>query len=112
MDVVVYEYNQEYVLEAFRRGEFDFVDGMSEVAETEFFRYIGARRILAKMAETYPSPREKEEVPLWMFVASNLSMQYTEMLLTLSAEAGKKILEKVRRLRREIEQDLKLVRPP
>jgi hypothetical protein len=75
MDVVVYEYNPEYVLEAFRRGEFDFVDGVSEVAETEFFRYIGARRILAKMAETYPSPREKEEVPLWMFVASNLSMR-------------------------------------
>lgn len=75
MDVVVFEHDQEYVLEAFRRGEFDFVDGVSEVAETEFFRYIGAHRILGKMAETYPSPREKEEVPLWMFVASNLSMR-------------------------------------
>jgi len=75
MDFVVFEHDQEYVLEAFRRGEFDFVDGVSEVAETEFFRCIGARRILAKMAETYPSPREKEEVLLWMFVASNLSMR-------------------------------------
>jgi len=75
MDFVVFEHDQEHVLEAFRRGEFDFVDGVSEVAETEFFRYIGAHRMLAKMAETYPSPREKEEVPLWMFVASNLSMR-------------------------------------
>ena len=40
------------------------------------------------------------------------SMQYTEMLLTLSGEAGKKILEKVRRLRCELEQELKLVRAP
>jgi hypothetical protein len=40
------------------------------------------------------------------------SLQYTEMLLTLSGEAGKKILEKVRRLRRELEQELKLVRAP
>ena len=40
------------------------------------------------------------------------SMQYTEMLLTLSGEAGRKILEKVRRLRRELEQELKLVRAP
>ena len=40
------------------------------------------------------------------------SMQYTELLLTLSAEAGKKILEKVRRLRRELEQELKLPRAP
>jgi len=75
MDLVVFEYDQAYVLECFRRGEFDFVDGVSEVAETEFFRYIGAKRILGKLAETYPSPREKEEVPLWMYVASNLSMR-------------------------------------
>ena len=75
MDLVVFEYDQEYVLENFCQGEFDFVDGVSEVAETEFFRYIGVHRILGKMAETYPSPREKEEVPLWMFLASNLSMR-------------------------------------
>jgi hypothetical protein len=75
MDLVVFEYDQNYVLECFRHGEFDFVDGISEVAETEFFRYIGAKKILGKLAETYPSPREKEEVPLWMYVASNLSMR-------------------------------------
>jgi hypothetical protein len=40
------------------------------------------------------------------------SMRYTEMLLTLSGEASKKILEKVRRLNRELEQELKLVRAP
>jgi hypothetical protein len=39
-------------------------------------------------------------------------MQYTEMLLRLSREAGRKILEKVRRLRRELEQELTLARPP
>jgi hypothetical protein len=39
-------------------------------------------------------------------------MQYTELLLTLPGEAGKKILEKVRRLRRELEHELKFVRPP
>lgn len=75
MDVVVYEYDEEYVLENLCQGEFDFVDGVSEVSETEFFRYIGVHRILGKMAETYPSPRDKEEVPLWMFLASNLSMR-------------------------------------
>jgi hypothetical protein len=38
--------------------------------------------------------------------------EYTEILLTLSAEAGKKILEKIRRLKRDLEQELKLVRAP
>jgi len=75
MDLIVYEYDQDYVLDCFRNGEFDFVDGVSEVAETEFFRYIGAKKILGNLAETYPTPREKEEVPLWMYVASNLSMR-------------------------------------
>jgi hypothetical protein len=75
MDVVVFEHAQASVLNSFKNGEFDYVDGVSEVAETEFFRYIGARRILGKLAETYPTPRDKEEVPLWMYVASNLSMR-------------------------------------
>ena len=35
MDIVVFEHDQEYVLEAFRRGDFDFVDGVSEVAEVD-----------------------------------------------------------------------------
>ena len=38
--------------------------------------------------------------------------EYTEILLTLSAEASKKILEKIRRLRRELDHELKLVRAP
>ena len=38
--------------------------------------------------------------------------EYTEILLTLSAVAGKKILGKIRRLRRELEHELKLVRAP
>jgi len=63
MDLVVFEYDQNYVLECFRRGEFDFVDGVSEVAETEFFRYIGAKKILGKLAETYPSPARKKKCP-------------------------------------------------
>ncbi|HYK91922.1 MAG TPA: hypothetical protein VE398_24360 [Acidobacteriota bacterium] len=38
--------------------------------------------------------------------------EYTELLLTLSADASKRILEKIRRLRRDLEQDLKVVRAP
>ena len=39
-------------------------------------------------------------------------MQYTELLLTVSGEAGKKILERLRRLRRELQQEMKAVRAP
>ncbi|MCK5651422.1 MAG: hypothetical protein KAJ42_08605, partial [Gemmatimonadetes bacterium] len=76
MDISLYEHDPAFVLEQFRQGEFDFVDAASEVEETEFFRYIGARKILAKLAESYPSPRRKHDVPIWFYIASNLSMRF------------------------------------
>lgn len=76
MDMTLYEHDPAFVLERFRQGEFDFVDAVSEVEETEFFRYIGARKILSKLAESYPSPRRKQEVPTWLYIASNLSMRF------------------------------------
>ena len=75
MLLVIFEENKPLVIEALGNGEFDYIDAASEVFETEFFRFIGARPILAKLAQTYPTPRKKEEVPLWFYVASNLSMR-------------------------------------
>lgn len=75
MDIVVYQYDQSFVVSSFEEGDFDYVDAVSELEETKFFRYIGAHKMLPKLAETYPSPRKKEEVPVWMYIASNLSMR-------------------------------------
>jgi hypothetical protein len=75
MDISLHEHDPAFVLEQFRQGNFDFVDAVSEVEETEFFRYIGARNILTKLAESYPSPRRKHDVPIWFYIASNLSMR-------------------------------------
>jgi len=51
------------------------MEAASEVFETDFFRFIKAKPILSKLAETYPTPHKKEEVPLLFYVASNLSMR-------------------------------------
>jgi hypothetical protein len=75
MDLVIFEQNKPLVLDALGNGEFDYIESASEVFETEFFRFIKAKSILDKLAETYPSPRKKEEVPLWFYIASNLSMR-------------------------------------
>ena len=75
MDITCYEHDQEFVLEQFQNGEFDYMDAASEVTETEFFRFIGAKRILQELAQTYPTPRKKEEIPLWFYLSSNLSMR-------------------------------------
>jgi hypothetical protein len=75
MDFIFFHYDQDFVVERFRAGDFDYVDAVSEVEEIRFFRYIGAHKILPKSAASYPSPRKKEEVPTWMYLASNLTMR-------------------------------------
>lgn len=73
--IVCYERDQGFVLQRFREGEFDYVDAASEVFEADFFRFIQARGYLAALAGTYPSPRKKEEVPTWFYLASNVSLR-------------------------------------
>jgi hypothetical protein len=53
---MLFECDEALVLEAFRRGEFDYVDALGEVSEADFFRAITERKILSKLAESYPSP--------------------------------------------------------
>ncbi|MEK7330746.1 MAG: transposase, partial [Candidatus Eisenbacteria bacterium] len=70
-----YEHDPDFVLSRFRAGEFDYLDAASEVVETELFRFLGAQGYLEALAAHYPSPRLKQEVPTWFFLASNLSMR-------------------------------------
>ena len=72
----LYERNDARVIEAFRRGEFDYLEGAQEVHEADFFRAIAERKILAKLAASYPTPRRKHDVPLWVYIASDLSMRF------------------------------------
>ncbi len=75
MDLVIFEENKPFVLEALGNGNFDYMDSANEVFETNFFRHIKAKAILDKLSETYPTPRKKQDVPVWFYVASNLSMR-------------------------------------
>jgi hypothetical protein len=75
MDLVIFEENKPFILESFGNGDFDYIDAASEVFETDFFRFIKAKAILRELTQSYPTPRKKEDVPLWFYVASNLSMR-------------------------------------
>lgn len=73
---MLYERNDAYVIQAFRDGEFDYLEGVGEVSETDFFRAIAGKKILGKLAETYPSPCRKHDVPVWVYLASDISMRF------------------------------------
>lgn len=72
----IFERNDRLVIEAFQRGEFDFLEGVGEISETNFFRAIAEKNILRKLAATYPSPCKKHDVPLWVYIASDISMRF------------------------------------
>jgi hypothetical protein len=71
-----FERNDAYVIEAFRQGEFDYLEGVGEVCEVDFFRALTQRKVLEKLAATYPSPCQKHDVPLWVYISSDISMRF------------------------------------
>lgn len=73
---MLFERNDAMVVDAFRQGEFDYLEGVGEVPEANFFRAIAGKKILEKLAATYPSPLRKHDVPLWVYIASDISMRF------------------------------------
>jgi hypothetical protein len=75
MDLLAFQYDRSFVLDALRRGEIDFLEHVSEAAEADFFRHLIRRDTLNRLAEHYPTPRKKEEVPIWLYLASELTLK-------------------------------------
>ena len=72
--IVIYEENRTYVIEKFHNGHFDYIDMVLEAPQRDFFRFMASSRLLERLAQSYPWPRKKEEVPRWLFVASETAM--------------------------------------
>jgi len=75
MDLVCFQYDRSFVLEALRNGEVDYLEHVSEAAEADLFRHLIQRQIIQRLAETYPTPRKKEEVPVWIYLSSELTLK-------------------------------------
>src|SRR5260221_2896645 len=75
MDLVVFENNKAFVIDEFRAGRFDYVELASDVAQTKFFQFLFGAGIVDKLAQDFPTPRERELVPRWMYLSSQLSLR-------------------------------------
>jgi hypothetical protein len=75
MDFAAFEHDRKFVIEALGRGEIDYLENVSEAAEADLFRHLLGRDVLQRLAEDYPTPRKKEEVPLWLYIASQISLK-------------------------------------
>jgi len=69
------EHHPQRVLEAFRRGEFDQIEIIGQADEKEFFELCFKEKLLEALAQTMPTARTEEEVPLWFVLAAQLSLK-------------------------------------
>ena len=70
-----FELDKPFVTQALKNGDFDYMEVVGTVEETEFFRLLLGQGVLEKLAADYPSPRQKEEVPVWLYLASELTLR-------------------------------------
>ena len=75
MDLITFQYDRSFVLDALRQGDIDYLEHVSEAAEADWFRHLIRRQVVQRLAQTYPSPRKKQEVPVWIYLASELSLK-------------------------------------
>jgi len=75
MDLISFQYDRSFVLDALRHGDIDYLEHVSEAAEADWFRHLIRRRVIQRLAETYPTPRKKAEVPVWIYLSSELTLK-------------------------------------
>ena len=75
MDLLAFEHDRGFVVKALRRGEIDYLEPVTEAVEADFFRQLIDRQVLERLATSYPTPRQKQEVPVWLYLASELSLK-------------------------------------
>jgi hypothetical protein len=75
IDLAAFEHDRSFVIHALRQGEFDHLETVSGAAQAGLLRQLIGRQILDRVAETYPTPRQKEEVPVCLYVASEITLK-------------------------------------
>jgi hypothetical protein len=72
---VIYEENRLKVLERLREGEVEYLDLSSWSYQDRFFAFLLAHRFFEICGASYPSPRKKEEVPVWFLLCCGVLMR-------------------------------------
>jgi len=74
-ELVIYEEDKQRVRKNLKDGKLDFLDLADWTFQDKFFAFLLSIRFLEICGASYPSPRKKEEVPLWFLVACQVQMK-------------------------------------
>ena len=70
-----FEIDPDFVHAEIDRGNVDYVEVASQVAETRFFEHLFQSTPWPELVASFPTPRKKEEVPLFLYLSSQLSLR-------------------------------------
>lgn len=65
----IYVRDQESVISALKRGEIEYADLTRWSFSDEFFCFLLGAHFFEKVDSTYPTPRQKQEVPVWFLIS-------------------------------------------
>lgn len=71
----VFEEDRALVLQKLQEGFIDHLEVISQVVESQFFHMFVGNGDIKRLASTFPSPRKKEEVPLWLYLSSQITLR-------------------------------------
>ena len=70
-----FEHDPAYVLGKLHKGELDAMETVTRVLETQFFQGLLSQSDWRALAQTYPSPRKRHDVPLWVYLSSEIALK-------------------------------------
>src|SRR3989338_6408626 len=72
---IIYEENRGKVLNDLKDGRLDYLDLADWTFQDKFFAFLLGIRFFEICGASYPSPRRKEDVPLWFLLACKVQMK-------------------------------------
>ena len=72
---IIYEESKVKVLNGLKEGYLDYLDLADWTFQDKFFAFLLGVRFFEICAASYPTPRSKEEVPLWFLLACKDQMK-------------------------------------
>jgi hypothetical protein len=72
---IIYKENKAFVLEYLKQGMVDYFDFSSWPFQDHFFAFLLSTHFFSECANTYPNPRKKQEVPLWILLVCEILLK-------------------------------------
>ena len=72
---IIYQENNAFVLEHLKQGDADYFDFSSWPFQDRFFAFLLSINFFAECANTYPNPRKKQDVPLWILLVCQILLK-------------------------------------